>query len=1293
MNRSILIIFLIFSFCFSLVAANNTTLSLQNPNTNGIRILNSNSHEIILNADISEISAATAETPWGEYTQLNLPQFEGRHLEIGEADLPAIHQLIDVPYQAQVKLTVLSYETEEIDLDSHGFSQAVMPYQGPIEKTDQALRDHQFLMNQNYYQANSYAEIPIAEFKEIGNLRGHRLGQVILNAVQYLPAQNKLKIFKKISLRIEFTSSDQPMTNVIHRKYDSPYYSAILKEFLLNYQAPRDDLSQYPIHLLIIYYDAFETELQPFIEWKRQKGFKVTATPISAIGNTTTVIKDYIQALYNGPNPPSFVLLVGDREQIPTYTGQTGGHVSDLYYTTMTTGDFVPDIYIGRLSAQAVPQLAAQLDKILPYEQYRFSQTAFLNHGCFAATSDGSNYTTAEGTHNYVIDTHFIPNNLLYDKLYAITYGSTGQDVMNAVNEGRFILNYSGHGSTTSWGGPSVSQSMVNNATNSGMYPFVISNACLTGSFEVPECFGESWVRKANGGGLAFAGASNSTYWDEDDEWERRAYDGAFWEDYRTLAAFVLRGNLGVLNAGYSMAQYYFEVYHLFGDPTLMLYWGEAAAMTVNHTSVLFIGSPVYDVTVAGEDSVLVSLYMDGTNYGTALTDASGLAHVQLDPVPTVPGNMLLTITKFNRQPSIDTLQVVPASGPYLYCLHPVIDDQASNNNGIPEAGETVNIAFCVTNVGVASAGNVQATLSTSDTMVQVLQNQSNLGTFPAGDTLTTGDFSIQLSTDAPHLHSCSFNLHMEDNGGNSWDQTMSMVIRKGGQITILNAPLTFPNTFLNFSSEQTLQLQNDGPDTLWITGIASDIPQFTADPTSFQIVPGSQKDVTISFTPEATQAYNAVLTIFSTDPVNFETAINASGSGIYAPDIAVSPDSIHRALNITDSMTVPVALRNEGLGDLVYNVQIAGYPPQGGSLKGSGGADNFGHIWIDSDESGGPDFQWLDISQTGTELALTGNNVVSDNIDIGFNFPFYGTDYSRFRVCTNGWISFTTYSVAYNNVSLPNVLAPRSLIAPLWDDLNFTNDSKVYYQQETNKFIILFRDVYRVTGEGPLTFEVILYENGNVLLQYLSLAGLLPEYTVGIQNQTGDDGLTIAYNETYLKDSLAVLISKHSWASVTPMAGSLNAQSGDTLFLTLKTHNFPMGQFWASIQIESNDPDESLLYIPIHIQVDSIAVGIESGLTDLPKTFSLQQNWPNPFNPSTMITYSIPERSDVELGIFNVLGQRVKTLVRGNQTPDTYRAKWDGTNEFNIPVASGIYIYRLQAGNKVATRKLILMR
>ncbi|MEJ2048991.1 MAG: FlgD immunoglobulin-like domain containing protein [Calditrichota bacterium] len=88
-----------------------------------------------------------------------------------------------------------------------------------------------------------------------------------------------------------------------------------------------------------------------------------------------------------------------------------------------------------------------------------------------------------------------------------------------------------------------------------------------------------------------------------------------------------------------------------------------------------------------------------------------------------------------------------------------------------------------------------------------------------------------------------------------------------------------------------------------------------------------------------------------------------------------------------------------------------------------------------------------------------------------------------------------------------------------------------------------------------------------------------------------------------------------------------------------------------------------------------------------------MDQNYPNPFNPTTSIGYALKENTKVVLKIYNLLGQEVRTLVNGNQEVGYKKVAWDGMNDKGTRVASGIYIYRIKAGDFVKARKMILMK
>ena len=101
-------------------------------------------------------------------------------------------------------------------------------------------------------------------------------------------------------------------------------------------------------------------------------------------------------------------------------------------------------------------------------------------------------------------------------------------------------------------------------------------------------------------------------------------------------------------------------------------------------------------------------------------------------------------------------------------------------------------------------------------------------------------------------------------------------------------------------------------------------------------------------------------------------------------------------------------------------------------------------------------------------------------------------------------------------------------------------------------------------------------------------------------------------------------------------------------------------------------------------------AVGDES---ELPKEFAISQNYPNPFNPTTMIKFQLPKEQFVTLKVYDLLGKEIRTLVEGNIQAGYHKVVWDATDNFGNKVTSGIYFYRITAGNNVVTKKMLLLK
>jgi hypothetical protein len=107
----------------------------------------------------------------------------------------------------------------------------------------------------------------------------------------------------------------------------------------------------------------------------------------------------------------------------------------------------------------------------------------------------------------------------------------------------------------------------------------------------------------------------------------------------------------------------------------------------------------------------------------------------------------------------------------------------------------------------------------------------------------------------------------------------------------------------------------------------------------------------------------------------------------------------------------------------------------------------------------------------------------------------------------------------------------------------------------------------------------------------------------------------------------------------------------------------------------------------------DTNATAVNDRGNGLPKSFSVSQNYPNPFNPTTKIDFDVPSKSQVKLTIYNVLGQRVTTLIDKSMNAGKYQASWDGRSDSGTQVSSGIYFYKFEAGSFVQTKKMIMLK
>ena len=263
--------------------------------------------------------------------------------------------------------------------------------------------------------------------------------------------------------------------------------------------------------------------------------------------------------------------------------------------------------------------------------------------------------------------------------------------------------------------------------------------------------------------------------------------------------------------------------------------------------------------------------------------------------------------------------------------------------------------------------------------------------------------------------------------------------------------------------------------------------------------------------------------------------------------------------------------------------MEAAGVTPQA-----TGGPDDFGYTWDDS-----VSFNWIDAKSLGTNSNLYGGDVYAGPIDIGFTFKFYENSYSQLYFSTKGLISFDQGGAWYSNVAIPNAAVPNNFVVPFWDDLGMYKgnrpDAGIYtYQGGTapnRYFVVEWYQADRYSGEGEsgseyadLTFEVILYENGDIVMQYLSLSGTLTSATVGIEDDVGVDGLQYLYNASGLSNNKAVRFYRPAPSArvkVYPLYYGRFTRAGETVAFPMSirntgelgsdTYDLPLASSWSA--------------------------------------------------------------------------------------------------------------------------------
>lgn len=619
--------------------------------------------------------------PANDFTMIYSPdlQFGG---EYGGPQIPVITKLVQIPFGAELNVQVKGYDSEVYNLTDYGISDPIVPRQPSAPKDGSEVP---FVYDRSAYMFRGFRGEEITKIEDLGVMRDMRLALVTISPVEYDPVDNKIRVFNNVDFDITLAGADIEQSKDMHDKYNTPAFSW-MNNMVESPKSLQFESKNKAESYLIVADRAFQSALVPFVDWKTKMGYVVETVYVDEFGSTADEMRNgvqaYIKGLYNEPpcgmTAPSYVLFVGDNDNVPAFKGKTGSHISDLYYVAVTEGDNLPDILTGRFSARNVKELTPQIEKTLYYEQFKFADPSFLDDVVLTAGWDYSWARSHGWPHINYAEKYYFNKSKGFDKVYKYLSAGSGQNVskiISNISDGVSYVNYTAHGSSTTWSDPRLTISNINSLNNEGKYPFIIGNCCLTNKFEVSTCFGEAWLRAEDQGAIGYVGGTNSTYWDEDIWWgiglhsikkpnnEGIAPDisktgtGAIDTTVNNIsnAGFMNTGTLAVEASTSGRKLYYWEVYLLMGDPSLKTYFGQPGKLDVNHVAELDGKSNTVNVNAPAGSYVGIS--SNGALLGSGYVGANGSADIALNNVPA-DGTADIVVTRSNSVPYIGTINL-----------------------------------------------------------------------------------------------------------------------------------------------------------------------------------------------------------------------------------------------------------------------------------------------------------------------------------------------------------------------------------------------------------------------------------------------------------------------------------------------------------------------------------------------------------------------------------------------------------------------------------------------------------
>jgi len=1094
---------------------------------------------------------------------------------------------------------------------------------------------------------------------------------------------------------------------------------------------------------LVITTPEYADACAPLLAWKQEKGFPVRLATTTETGTDNAGIRTWLREAYaTWTVPPEYVLIVGDVEDIPSWS--LSENVTDHPYTLMDEDDWLPDLMLGRLPVESVYEATTVINKTVGYEKtpYRVDE-GWLTRQLMVAGNYGSDTPVSTVTWvgeqledlGFDAATHvsFPP---LFNGVFPIT---------QSLEEGVSMVVYRGWAyGTAGWEPPHFTVADIPKVANGAMTPVVMSFVCLNGNFADDDpCFGEVFLRQGTPteprGAVAFIGNG--------EHWSHTRYNDAMAISYfeniaspgiTDLGRLVLAGKLRFMDYfphemsfaehGEESVEFYLHIYNLLGDPELNFWRGETADLTVSHDATCAPEATRFDVTVTEADGTTplvdarVGIVQDGVLIGAVFSGDDGVAHVPLVGLAdTAP--VTVTVTHSDRFPyQADVTVVQPAA--HLVVSGLTWINNLGNDDQVINPAEVINVFPEVTNTGTSAATGITMTLS-MEAPANVQLGTITLPDIPAdGIYQATGDefFRFGLLTqvsDGTELHLFFDAVHAAGT-----DHSEEMLTVGGPTITVAGLAVG-GDGFLRQGqdNEITLSVTNNG-------GLPLVNPHAHLNLVTLGVGTLVTEDVTL-----ADVAPGATVTADAAFVLNLDGDV-PTGRGVVL-HFVISDDGEWYQASLNRELIV---------GDVDAGAPI--------------GPDAYGYYAIDSADidypASVPEYRWTHLDPAlggdGVEIVFATDNAFVQT-DLPFAFQYYGqTHTGQIRVSENGWISFdNSDELEFYNWPLPNTHGNHSVIAPFWDNFDPTLEGTggvfTYYDAAAGTFTVEWsRMVHYLSAledaDPPIddiqTFQVVLFDpavhvtatgDGEILFLYRQVvnADHLRQFaTVGQENASETDGLELTYAGIYapgmapIGPGLAVKLTTDAPVySPYAVKSFALARVGADVELTWHVDNARPLTGWSVVRVDAEgetdlgdgplpadardflDPDAPADAVYRLYSLHPYGHRNLAGSADLATAtgseglvrFVLHPAQPNPTRGDAHIAFTLGNGGPATLRVYDVAGRLVRTLLDDERPAGPTSLTWDGRDHRGQEAAAGVYFMRLESAGDARTQKLLLVR